>query len=72
MKKLQIEEQQRLKTEEQASKMIAAMEKTIKQLVRPVIKRTDNNCVLGRKNCCSEEITIYFGGSSYQKALYTA
>ena len=33
VKKLQIEEQQRLKTEEQASKMMLHMEKTVKQLV---------------------------------------
>jgi len=32
VKKLQIEEQQRLKTEEQASKMMSQMEKTVKQL----------------------------------------
>jgi len=33
IKKIEIEEKQRLKTEEQASKMMVQMEKAIKQLV---------------------------------------
>ena len=42
VKKLQIEEQQRLKTEEQASKMIYSMEKTVKQLVTIIIFLLNN------------------------------
>jgi len=34
IRKLEIEEKQRLKTEEQASKMMTQMEKTIKQMVK--------------------------------------